>query len=231
MTHPLLDGAVIRPSGEGAFAVEFGDAVDPALARRVRALDAALAAAAPVGLREAVPTHRSLLVLHDPDMEDPPSLLSALPDTVAEAPQPAAWGVPVCLEGDAAEDLEEAAGILGLSPGTFREALLDSELTVAMFGFAPGLAYLSGLDPALDLPRRAAPRPPMPAGSLIVAGGQAALASVPMPTGWYVVGRAAVRLFDPDRDPVVPFAPGDRIALRAVSEAALAQGREPERLG
>ena len=227
----LLEGAVIRPSGEGAFAVEFGDAVDPALARRVRALDAALAEAAPEGLREAVPTHRSLLVLHDPDMEDPRALLSALPETAPPPPEPAHWAVPVCLEGEAAQDAEEAAAALGLSTGALAERLAGSRFTVAMFGFAPGLAYLSGLDPSLSLPRRATPRPPMPAGSLIVAGGQAALASVPMPTGWYVLGRSAARLFDPERDPMVPVAPGDRIALRPVPEGALGEGGAPERIG
>lgn len=224
MTHPLLAGAVIRPSGEGAFAVEFGDAVDPDLARRVRALDAALAEAAPEGLREAVPTHRSLLVIHDPDLEEPEALLAALPEAVPPPPEPATWDVPVCLEGPPAEDAEEAARALGIAPRELAERIAASPLTVAMFGFAPGLAYLSGLDPGLALPRRAQPRPPMPAGSLIMAGGQAALASVPMPTGWYVVGRAAVRLFDPERDPMVPFAPGDRVALRPVPEAALEEG-------
>lgn len=225
----LLEGAVIRSSGEGAFAVEFGDAVDPALAERVRALDAALADARPEGLWEAVPTHRSLLVIHDPDLEDPQSLLSALPETAPPPPEPASWTVPVCLEGRAAEDAEEAAAALGLTAGAVAERLAASRFRVAMFGFAPGLAYLSGLDPSLALPRRATPRPPMPAGSLIVAGGQAALASVPMPTGWYVLGRSAARLFDPEREPLVPFAPGDRIALRPVTEAALSRGAEPER--
>jgi KipI family sensor histidine kinase inhibitor len=229
VTHPLLDGAVIRPSGEGAFAVEFGEAIDAALAARVRALDAALARAAPEGLRETVPTHRSLLVLHDPDLDEPERLLAALPEDVPPPPEPATWSVPVCLEGEAAEDAHEAAAALRIPVEELRGRLLGSPLRVAMFGFAPGFAYLSGLDPALAVPRRATPRPPMPAGSLIAAGGQAALASVPMPTGWYVLGRTALRLFDPGRDPPVPFAPGDRIALRAV--AGLPGAMDPERIG
>ena len=61
----------------------------------------------------------------------------------------------------------------------------------------------------------------MPAGSLIVAGGQAALASVPMPTGWFVVGRAAMSMFDPERDPMVPFEVGDHLALESVPEVRL----------
>ena len=221
--HPLLDGAVVRPSGEDAFVVEFGDAIDRAVQDRVLALTAAIDANPPPGLREMVPTYRSLLILHDPEAGDPHALLAALP---ADAPRGAAeagrWVVPVCLEGEAAEDLAEAAEALGLAPGEVRERLLGSDLRVVMYGFAPGLAYLDGLDPALAIPRRASPRPPMPEGSLIVAGGQAALASVPMPTGWYVVGRAAVRMFDPEREPMVPFETGDRLVLEAVPEVCLA---------
>ena len=234
--HPLLAGAVLRPSGEGAFAVEFGDAIDPALQDRVLALAAALDAAAPPGLFETVPTYRSLLVLHDPDATGPEALLAALPpDAPAGAGPGRRWRVPVCLEGDAAEDLDEAAGLLGLVPDELRARLLASPLRVAMYGFAPGLAYLGGLDPALAVPRRETPRPPMPASSVILAGGQAALASASMPTGWYVVGRAAVAMFDPEREPMVPFAVGDRLALEAVDEARLAalarEGGGLERLG
>ena len=220
--HPLLDGARLRPSGEDAFVVEFGETIDPALQDRVLALVAALDAAPPEGMREVVPTYRSALILYDAHATSPRALLAALPEGAsAEAREGRRWRVPVCVEGATAEDLEEAAQALGLAPEEVRERLLGSDLRVVMYGFAPGLAYLAGLDPALALPRRASPRPPMPAGSVIVAGGQAALASVPMPTGWYVVGRAGVRMFDPAREPMVPFEVGDRLTLEAVSEDRL----------
>ncbi|MGV1036190.1 MAG: carboxyltransferase domain-containing protein [Candidatus Nanopelagicales bacterium] len=40
---------------------------------------------------------------------------------------------------------------------------------VACSGFAPGFAYLSGLDPRLVLPRRESPRAEVPAGSVAIA--------------------------------------------------------------
>ena len=204
--------------------VEFGDAIDRAVQDRVLALAAALDAAPPPGLREIVPTYRSLLILHDAEAGDPSALLADLPHEPPAARRGARrWRVPVCLEGEAAEDLGEAAAALGLSPDAARGRLLGSDLRVVMYGFAPGLAYLDGLDAALAIPRRATPRPPMPAGSLIVAGGQAALASAPMPTGWYVVGRAAVAMFDPGREPMVPFEVGDHLSLDAVPAARLAE--------
>ena len=220
--NPLLRGAVLRPSGEAAFAIEFGDRIDPALQDRVIALAGALAGAAPPGLEEVVPTYRSVLVLYDPDATDPRALLDALPrGAAAAAREPRTWRVPVCLEGAMAEDLEEAAERLGFPPAELRERLIASPLRVVMYGFAPGFAYLGGLDPALAVPRRASPRPPMPAGSVIVAGGQAGLASTPMPTGWYVVGRTAVAMCDPAREPMIPFGIGDRLTLAPVDEARL----------
>lgn len=48
--------------GEAALSVEFGDSVDPAINARVLALDEALRAAPPPGLRETAPTYRSLFI-------------------------------------------------------------------------------------------------------------------------------------------------------------------------
>ncbi len=59
---------------------------------------------------------------------------------------------------------------------------------VYMYGFAPGFAYLGGLPKALAVPRRASPRPPHPRNAVVIGGGLAAVATVPMPTGWYVIG-------------------------------------------
>ncbi|WP_420394392.1 5-oxoprolinase subunit B family protein [Acuticoccus sp.] len=214
-----LDGAVIRPSGEAAFVVEYGEAIDAEVGRRVGALAAALDEAAPQGFVEAVPTFRSVLVLYDPDVTGEDAILAALPDapSAGDAAPGARWLVPVCVTGAAAEDLEEAAQELGLAPDRLRKTLLAGRYQVGMYGFAPGYAYLSGVDPSLAIPRRAKPRPPMPAGSVIIAGGMAGLCSVSMPTGWYVVGRTALTLFRPDADPMVPFAVGDEIAFEAVS--------------
>ena len=45
-----------------------------------------------------------------------------------------------------------------------------TDLRAAFCGFAPGFAYLVGLPPPRHLPRRATPRPRVPAGAVAVAG-------------------------------------------------------------
>ena len=225
--HPLLSGATIRPSGEAAVVVEWGDRIDEAAQARALALADALAETAPAGLVEALPTYRSTLVEFDPAVTTLEALVAALPvrDVAEGIDARDAWEVPVCLSGAAAEDLEEAASELGLDPDEVRARILASPLRVGMYGFVPGFAYLRGLDPALDLPRRTAPRPPIPPGAFIIAVGQAGIVPVSMPTGWYVVGRSAARMFDAARvaegRPPVPFAIGDALRVREVGEDEL----------
>ncbi|HUG62028.1 MAG TPA: carboxyltransferase domain-containing protein, partial [Methylomirabilota bacterium] len=53
-------------AGDAGLVVEFGDVIDEAVNARVVALDAALAERSLPGVRETVPTYRSLLILFDP---------------------------------------------------------------------------------------------------------------------------------------------------------------------
>ena len=226
--HPLLEGAVPRPAGEGAVVVEWGDAIDEGAQARALALADALAAASPAGLVEALPTYRSTLIEFDPARTDLAALVAALPPGEGSERSGArsSWEVPVCLSGAAAEDLDEAADALGLAPDEVRARVLASPLRVGMYGFVPGFAYLHGLDPKLDLPRRSSPRPPIPPGAFIIAVGQAGIVPVSMPTGWYVLGRSAARMFDEARvargEAPVPFGIADRLSLRGVDEGELA---------
>jgi len=223
VSDPIGD-AVLRPCGEDAFVVEFGETIDAAVGARVGALAKAIDAAAPPGIVEVVPTFRSLLVVYDPDETSREAILAALPPAGNGGKAASAgWRVPVCLEGAAAEDIAEAAEKLSLSEDAVRERFLESTFQVGMYGFAPGFAYLSGLDPTLAIPRRPQPRPPMPPGSVIIAGGMAALNSAALPTGWYVIGATALTLFRPDHEPMVPFAVGDRLSFHRVSEEEIAR--------
>jgi KipI family sensor histidine kinase inhibitor len=76
-------------------------------------------------------------------------------------------------------------------------------------GFSPGFAYLGGLPPALELPRRATPRTRVPAGSLAIAGLQSAVYPFDSPGGWHLIGSVVgVRMFGPD-GPMLQL--GDRV--------------------
>jgi KipI family sensor histidine kinase inhibitor len=92
---------------------------------------------------------------------------------------------------------------------------------VALLGFSPGFPYLVGLDPRLRTPRRANPRPHVPAGSVGIGGSHTGIYSIDSPGGWNLLGTTATRLFDPDRrDPddaaMFLLRPGDRVKFRPV---------------
>src|SRR5262249_32708787 len=81
---------------------------------------------------------------------------------------------------------------------------------------SPGFGYLTGLDPALAaVPRLATPRVFVPAGSVAIAGGFAAVYPADSPGGWRLLGRTDAVMWDPDRGPPGALAPGTHAPFRA----------------
>ena len=119
------------------------------------------------------------------------------------------------------DDLADVAAAVGLPADGVVALMVDAELEVAFVGFAPGFPYLTGLPPELAaLPRRATPRTSVPAGSVAVAGGFAAVYPRATPGGWHLLGRTSETLFDPDVPPHTRVAPGDRVRFVVADGAA-----------
>jgi 5-oxoprolinase (ATP-hydrolysing) subunit B len=211
----------ILPLGDAALTVDFGDAIDPARNRAVLALEQAVAAAEWPGVLETVPSYRALTVFYEPATIGFAALAARLHALLARTTAPdlasaTRWTVPVSYDPPFGLDLPELAQALRLSPEQLRARHAGAGYSVYMVGFAPGFTYLGGLDPALAVPRRATPRPQVPAGSVMIGGQQAAIVSVPIPTGWYVLGRTPLRAFDPGRADPFLFHPGDLVRFRPV---------------
>jgi inhibitor of KinA len=212
------------PTGESALVVEFGATIDPKIHGCVLALDEAIRQANFEGITETMPTYRSLMIHFDPRK----LTLEALIDAVAKLPCMAApsrirrrrWHIPACYDAPHGEDLAEAAAFLGLPQGRVISLHLGALYRVYMYGFAPGWTFLGGLAPELTLPRRAVPRAPAPEGSLLIAGGQALIASCAMPTGWYEIGRTPVKMFDSTRRQIFLANIGDEICFERIDPGA-----------
>lgn len=121
--------------------------------------------------------------------------------------------------------LEEAAGLAGLSASAAIESLTAAPLRVQAIGFAPGQPYLGGLPALWDIPRQTALTPRVPPGAVTVAIRQITLFSVASPTGWRHVGQSAACLFDPDRAEPFLLRAGDAVLFRAVDAAGLEAAR------
>lgn len=125
--------------------------------------------------------------------------------------------IPVCYEAACAPDLPEVAAATGLSVQDVVRLHTDSPHRVLMLGFAPGFPYIGGLDPRLDVPRRATPRARLAAGSVAIANGQTAIYPFDTPGGWNLIGRTPLQVFDPGRDPPSLLQAGDRVRFVPIS--------------
>lgn len=108
--------------------------------------------------------------------------------------------------------------------GLDRQGVIDlhcgHEYQVFALGFAPGFAFMGSVDERLAVPRLAAPRPRVPAGSVAVAGRQTAAYPQPSPGGWNLVGRTPARLFDRNREGFSLLGVGDRVRFVSIDRQA-----------
>jgi KipI family sensor histidine kinase inhibitor len=240
----MSDGASNRsvPVGEirrlGDDAVLIGVA-DPESARR---LIRAVGGAGLNDLAEVVGGLATVLVAFDPAADGPESQGMVLRKLVDHALGPsgaeALAGCDATAEGDPfvipctfdGPDLTEVAEITGWSPDTLVDVVTDALLTVAVVGFAPGFAYLAGLpDELRRVPRRVRPRALVPAGSVALANGYAAVYPTASPGGWQLIGRTDMALFTPLVAPFARLAAGDRVRFaRAPRGVALAPQKPTE---
>lgn len=124
--------------------------------------------------------------------------------------------LPILFDGP---DVEDVARASGLSKAEMIQSLTNRDFLVELMGFLPGFGYLGPLDSRLVLPRRPAPRPRVPAGSLGIAGNFAGIYPFSSPGGWHLLGRSGgPKLFDPLRDKPFLFSPADRVRFEAVDE-------------
>jgi inhibitor of KinA len=211
--------------GAEGLLVEFGDHIDEANNRGVIDLDAAVAGDPPPGLIEAVPAYTTLLVLFDPATADYHAVENhvrrLLQGRQADGPNPHEHRVPVCYDEQFGPDLAAAAAALGLSAAELVRLHVGARYRVFMYGFAPGYAYLGGVPERLRLPRKPQAASRVPAGSVMIAGEQCLVTTMAMPSGWWVVGRSPLTIFDPSAIRPFRFDPGDIVSFEPVGADAL----------
>ncbi len=209
---------IFRAVAEHGLLVEFGARIDDVTHAAVLALDRALAANPFAGFAEAVPAYVNLLVRFDPMVTDLRAVEAALRALIKATPTEGVQGtrrvVDVVYDGP---DLDEVARRCGLSPEAVIAAHLGGDYQVALYGFAPGYAYLSGVPKAIALPRKEAAVRGVASGSVIIAAGQCIVTTLTMPTGWWIIGHSPTEILDPQGARPFLFDVGDRVAFRWVA--------------
>lgn len=225
MSNPMPP--TLLPCGDCALVLQLGETVDAAINARIIALAAALETAvesgAMAGVLDIVPTYRSLLVRYDPEIIRGAALGQSLLDLAAQPMTNEGtgrrWRVPCLYGGTVGQDLDELAGMKGLSRDELIAIHSGTDYRVYMIGFAPGFAYLGGQPEILHTPRLPKPRQNIARGAIGIGGQQGNINSVAGPSGWRFLGWTPVRSFDPMRAEPFLFRAGDRIRFYPISDA------------
>jgi len=170
----------------------------------------------PNGVLEVIPAARTVLVRFDPKQTSFTRLrdeLVALPVLERISQRVSEVVVPVRYDGP---DLPEVVTATGLSREEVIARHSSATYTVAFCGFSPGFGYLTGLDPALHLPRRANPRTSVPAGSIALADEYTGVYPRSSPGGWRLIGTSELVAWDLYRDPPALFTPGTRVRFEVI---------------
>jgi KipI family sensor histidine kinase inhibitor len=206
----------VRFAGDSALIARLDETIDPQVNARAVAIARAIEASAIGGVRDVVPTFRSVAVHLDPlrtGIEDVERHLHR----AAESPSVTESGkrveIPVTYGGEAGPDLDAVAAFAGTSRDIALARHANQPYRVYMLGFLPGFAYLGAVDASIAAPRHATPRVRVPAGSVGIAGRQTGVYPFESPGGWQIIGRTATRMFDPDGTPAALLAPGDIVTF------------------
>jgi KipI family sensor histidine kinase inhibitor len=167
----------IVAAGDACILVQFDERIAPEVNARAVAAAAALDQAALPGVRDIVPTFRTLAVHFDPLRTHYAALMDAVRAaarlTPAAGTSPASGAVtriPVCYGGEFGPDLPEVARFAGLSEDAVVDLHRAVSYRVFMLGFMPGFAYLGSVPEPIAAPRRRSPRTHVSAGSVGIAG-------------------------------------------------------------
>jgi KipI family sensor histidine kinase inhibitor len=202
----ILPQLVVHQVGEQALLLEVAEAAQVAALYDRLLAERAAGALGPVA--EIVPAARTVLLDGLPRARELALLLGRWQLEAAPAPAGPLVEIPTVYDG---ADLPEVARLWGVTPAEAVALHSGTRFLVAFCGFLPGFGYLTGLPAERHVPRRATPRAAVPAGSVAVAGPYTGVYPRSSPGGWQLLGRTALRLWDPDRDPAALLAPGVRV--------------------
>ena len=227
---PMPEPPIIKPLGESAVIVEFGNIISEELNARAIALADQLASQAFPGFVEAFPSYASTTVFYDlisvkRSFPEYSTALSAVESLLTKAASEliikryesgSILEVPVDFSSRCGLDLESVAVSCGRSVSEVIEIFTARVYRVYMIGFLPGFAYMGEVDERIRQPRRPQPRLKVPKGSVGIAGSQTGVYPLETPGGWQILGRTETEFFTPCFDSPSLLKPGDRVRFVAL---------------
>jgi inhibitor of KinA len=220
-----------RPMGDRALIVELGEEIDRVVNQKVRELFLRIEKEQIQGVKDLVPSYRSVTVVYDPLTIPQVNLQSRIRDLWGRAdasnlPKPKVLEVPVVYGGKHGPDLEWVASYHHLAPEDVINQHMQPTYQVYMIGFTPGYPYMGEVPEAISTPRRETPRTVVPRGSVAIAQRQTGIYPVQSPGGWQILGWTPLKLFDAAKWPPSLLEMGDFVRFFAIREDEITQWQE-----
>lgn len=181
---------------------------------------AAVRAADPPWLLDAVQAYTTVAVFHDPALIGVRGMmeeLSRLRPSGGTLEVGRLHVIPVCYA--MGPDLPEIASHAGLPPEEVIRLHASVEYAIHAIGFCPGFPYLGYLpEPLRGMPRLPSPRLRVEPGSVGLTGKQTGIYPLPRPGGWRLIGRTPLVIVDV-AEGYFPLRAGDRVRFEPINEA------------
>jgi len=213
----------LRPLGDAAFILRnLGETPAHLVARAISAQNRP-------GILDVNSAFRTVGIYVDPLLITESQIVDLLEDLSFEEAVPARLhDIACCYE--MGEDLAEVATQMGLPASRVVELHSSVTYRCEAIGFSPGFPYLGTTpEPFWNIGRLAEPRLAVPAGSVAIAGRQAAVYPSSTPGGWRILGRTPLCLVDV-ADDYFPIAAGDEVRFVPISATEF-ESRQGQRLG
>jgi len=227
MTNLFID---IYALSEGAVTVVFGEEINLISAGKIRRFNETVCRHPFPGMITTVAAYISLTVFYNPvtlfgagipGLSNIDKITHYLKNLVIETDVnevlPTKIVVPVCYGGTMGPDLDLVATTKKLTSAEIIEFHSSTTYYVHMIGFVPGFAYLGGMNPELNMPRKTQPRAIVEAGSVGIAGAQTGIYSLDTPGGWQIIGKTPLRMFDAERRQPSLLQSGYEVVFRPVT--------------
>jgi inhibitor of KinA len=212
----------IVPAGDSALIVEFEERIDPAVNARAVACAVTIQSTNLSGVRDVVPTYRSVAIYFDPLRTDSAAMLACIHRAAAQTvPELAAARapvrIPVCYGGELGPDLSGVAAFAGIPEDEVVRLHTSTTYRVFMLGFVPGFAYLGIVAERIAMPRHSTPRVRVPSGAVGIAGVQTGVYPAETPGGWQLIGRTPLKAFDASRTDPFLMQAGDAVQFYPIA--------------
>lgn len=213
----------IEAVSESAILIRFSNEINAELPLLINQVAELVYAKHSEGIMNITPSYTTLLVDYLPYRTSEHTLLNSLAHIISQVdafktrPTQNTVTLPVYYGFDVAPDLANLLKNKSIALEELIAKHTTANYTICAIGFAPGFAFLSGLDETLATPRLASPRLKVASGSVGIADNQTAVYPSSTPGGWNIIGNCPAKLFDASSEKLSPFRVGDKVKFNAIN--------------